>query len=91
MQGVVLKGIDPGPNPFKIPTALLEGQEGTNTSPRRQANTQSIKAKEGDQLLLRWRDKTAPSTPGVTIAGFSTPMFPPSTGADLAAAGTPVW
>ena len=71
MQGVVLKGIDPGQKMLKIPTALLEGQEAEMPALVGKRMAQSIKVKEGDQLLLRWRDKNgAFDAREVTIAGI---------------------
>lgn len=70
MQGIVLKGIDPAQRILKIPTALLEGQDGQIPAliGKRMANT--VKAKEGDQILIRWRDKNgAFDALEVTIAG----------------------
>ena len=70
MQGVLLKGISPGQTILKIPTALLEGQDGQIPALIGKRMARSFKMKEGDQLLLRWRDKNgAFDAREVTIAG----------------------
>jgi putative ABC transport system permease protein len=57
IQNVLLKGIDPDQDIIKIPSSLLV--DTTNTIPavigKRMAA--SAKLKEGDKVLLRWRDK----------------------------------
>ncbi len=58
MQNVLLRGIDPGQQILKIPSHQLAGDEtGTikATIGKRMANT--LKARPGDNLLIRWRDK----------------------------------
>ncbi|MCB0580804.1 MAG: ABC transporter permease [Phaeodactylibacter sp.] len=70
MQGVLLKGIPPGQSILKIPTAALEEQDGQVPVLIGKRMAQSIKMKEGDQLLLRWRDKNGTfDALEVTIAG----------------------
>ena len=71
MQGVLLKGIDPGQELLKIPTELLEsGQEGFTPALIGKRMARSMKLAEGDQLLVRWRDKNGTfDARELTIAG----------------------
>ena len=71
MQGVVLKGISPGQSILKIPTGLLKSQDGQTPALIGKRMARAIKVKEGDQLLLRWRDKNGTfDALEVTIAGI---------------------
>ncbi|MCB0584256.1 MAG: ABC transporter permease [Phaeodactylibacter sp.] len=70
MQGVILKGISPQQHILKIPSSKLEtsGDEAPALIGTRMAK--DIKMKEGDQLLLRWRDKNGTfDALEITIAG----------------------
>lgn len=57
MQGVILKGIDPGQKILKIPSGLLEVRNGQIPALIGSRMADDIRMKEGDQLLIRWRDK----------------------------------
>lgn len=57
MQGVILKGIDPGQKILKIPSGLLEARNGQIPALIGSRMADDIRMKEGDQLLIRWRDK----------------------------------
>lgn len=57
MQGVVLRGIDPQQKVLKIPAHLLEREDIATPALIGKRMAQSLKLKEGDPLLLRWRDK----------------------------------
>lgn len=57
MQGAVLKGIPPQQSLLKIPTGLLEGQDGEAPALIGKRMAESINMKTGDKLLIRWRDK----------------------------------
>ena len=71
MQGVILKGIDPKQPILKIPTALLADQDGQTPDLIGKRMAHAIKAKEGDQLLVRWRDKNGTfDALEVTISGI---------------------
>ncbi|MCB0549817.1 MAG: ABC transporter permease [Phaeodactylibacter sp.] len=71
MQGVILKGIDPGQRILKIPTGRLEGPDVQIPALIGKRMARAIKVKEGDQLLLRWRDKNGTfDALEVTIAGI---------------------
>ena len=71
MQGVILKGIDPKQPILKIPTALLADQDGQTPALIGKRMAHAIKAKEGDQLLVRWRDKNGTfDALEVTISGI---------------------
>ena len=70
MQGVILKGISPQQHILKIPSSKLEtsGDEAPALIGTRMAK--DIKMKEGDQLLLRWRDKNGTfDALEITVAG----------------------
>lgn len=70
MQGVVLKGIDPQQNILEIPAELLEQSDAESPALIGTRMAHSLKLKEGDQLLLRWRDKNgAFDAVEITIAG----------------------
>jgi len=71
IQNVLLKGIDPAQDIIKIPSSKLVGVE--NVIPvvigRRMAA--SAKLKEGDRVLLRWRDKNGTFDAGeIQVAGI---------------------
>ena len=70
MQGVILKGISPQQTLLKIPTALLEDQGTQIPALIGNRMAEGIKMQEGDQLLVRWRDKNgAFDAREITIAG----------------------
>lgn len=70
MQGVILKGISPQQGILKIPTALLESKDGQIPALIGSRMAKDIKMQEGDQLLVRWRDKNgAFDAMEITIAG----------------------
>ncbi len=55
-MGVIIKGIDPQQKILKIPSRLLEGESGSRAIiGSRMAKAAQLK--EGDAVLLRWRDK----------------------------------
>jgi putative ABC transport system permease protein len=58
MLGVVLKGIDPGQSILKIPSSVLENPEIEAPALVGKRMAESMKVKEGDQVLVRWRDKS---------------------------------
>ena len=57
MQGVILKGIDPGQNVIKLPTDRLKPSDDTDYAIIGKRMAESSKLAEGDRLLIRWRDK----------------------------------
>ncbi|MBK8489490.1 MAG: ABC transporter permease [Saprospirales bacterium] len=57
MQGVVLKGIDPGQTILKIPSQLLNTSDYDLPILVGKRMAASLNLKEADQLLMRWRDK----------------------------------
>jgi putative ABC transport system permease protein len=70
MQGALLKGIDPGQTVVKIPTALLDNPDIQRPALVGVRMAETLKVKEGDQLLVRWRDKDgAFDALELTIAG----------------------
>ncbi len=71
MQGVVLKGIDPAQQILKIPSALLNKPNVSEPALIGKRMAESLKLKEGDQLLVRWRDNNgAFDALELTIAGI---------------------
>ena len=71
MQGVILKGIDPKQQILKIPTQLLDNRDGQMPALVGKRMAESLKVKEGDPLLIRWRDKNgAFDAREFTIAGI---------------------
>ncbi len=60
MQGVLLKGIDPEQDILKIPSHLLKqsaSDAGVQHAIIGKRMAKSLKVAEGDQMLIRWRDK----------------------------------
>lgn len=57
MRSVVLKGIDPKQTILKIPSAALETTEKGTFAIIGKRMAEATKLKEGDNLLVRWRDK----------------------------------
>lgn len=55
--GVILKGIDPEQTALKLPTKSLENTNGDDYAIIGKRMAESAKLKEGDNLLIRWRDK----------------------------------
>ncbi len=71
MQGVVLKGIDPQQTIINIPSALLDSPDIQHPALIGVRMAEAMKVKEGEQLLVRWRDKDgAFDAREVTIAGI---------------------
>jgi len=71
MLGVILKGIDPKQQIVKLPSALLESGEAQMFALVGKGMAESLKVKEGDPLLIRWRDKNgAFDAREFTIAGI---------------------
>lgn len=57
MQGVLLKGIDPGQQILKIPSAMLGNEGEVNHAIIGNRMAKTLNVKEGDNMLIRWRDK----------------------------------
>jgi ABC-type lipoprotein release transport system permease subunit len=57
MQGVILRGIDPDQTILKLPTAKLIPSGDVDYAIIGKRMAESSKLKEGDKLLIRWRDK----------------------------------
>ena len=57
LQSVILKGIDPGKQFLNFPAALLKPSDDFDYAIIGKRMAESAKLKEGDKLLLRWRDK----------------------------------
>lgn len=57
MQGVVLRGIDPGQTLLKLPTASLIKSDDTHYAIIGKRMSDALKIGTGDKLLIRWRDK----------------------------------
>ena len=57
MQGVILKGIDPGQNILKLPSEKLKLSDNIDYAIIGRRMAESVKLKTGDKLLIRWRDK----------------------------------
>lgn len=57
MQSVILKGIDPGQTLLKLPTDKLLTSDEVDYGMIGKRMAESAKLKEGDRLLIRWRDK----------------------------------
>lgn len=55
-QGVLLKGIDPDQTILKIPSSVLKSAD-DNTAIIGKRMAKALKMKEGDRMLIRWRDK----------------------------------
>lgn len=55
-QGVMLKGIDPDQKILKIPSSVLKSAD-ENTAIIGNRMAKALKMKEGDHMLIRWRDK----------------------------------
>lgn len=55
-QGVLIKGIDPDQNILKIPSHLLKGKGDGYHAIIGKRFAKSAKLKEGDAMLIRWRD-----------------------------------
>ncbi len=57
MQGVMLRGIDPGQTILKLPTAVLAETGDDYTAIIGERMAKSARIGVGDKLLIRWRDK----------------------------------
>jgi len=57
MQSVILRGIDPGQVILKLPTDKLLPSDEINYAIIGERMAESSKLKEGDRVLVRWRDK----------------------------------
>lgn len=57
MQGVILKGIDPGQTILKLPTSELKPSDDSDYAIIGKRMAESAKLGIGDKLLIRWRDK----------------------------------
>jgi putative ABC transport system permease protein len=57
MQGVTLRGIDPGQTILKLPTTSLKESDNSYYAIIGKRMAESSKLKTGDKLLIRWRDK----------------------------------
>ncbi len=57
MQGVILRGINPGQTILKIPTKALKASDDTDYAIIGKRMAEETKLKVGDKLLIRWRDK----------------------------------
>lgn len=57
MQGVILRGIDPDQKVLKLPTSSLKKSDNTYYALIGKRMAETAKLKEGDRLLIRWRDK----------------------------------
>lgn len=55
-QGIMLKGIDPDQKILKIPSSVLKSAD-ENTAIIGNRMAKALKMKEGDHMLIRWRDK----------------------------------
>jgi len=57
LQSVVIKGVDPQQTILKLPSSLLKPSDDFDYAIIGKRMAESAKLKEGDKLLLRWRDK----------------------------------
>jgi ABC-type lipoprotein release transport system permease subunit len=57
MEGVILKGVDPGQNILKLPSDKLKPSDDRDYAIIGKRMAESAKLKPGDKLLIRWRDK----------------------------------
>jgi putative ABC transport system permease protein len=57
MQSVILKGIDPGQTILKLPGDSLARPDKNDYAIIGKRMAESMKLKDGDKLLIRWRDK----------------------------------
>jgi putative ABC transport system permease protein len=57
MQGVILRGIDPGQNVLKLPTLEMTPSDDFDYAIIGKRMAESAKLGVGDKLLVRWRDK----------------------------------
>jgi len=57
MQGVTLRGIDPGQKILKLPTSALIESDGIDYAVIGKRMAETAKIGVGDKLLVRWRDK----------------------------------
>ncbi|MRR18746.1 ABC transporter permease [bacterium] len=57
MQSVIIKGIAPDQNVIQLPTAALSASEGEIPAIIGEAMASSTGLKEGDNVILRWRDR----------------------------------
>lgn len=71
MMSVALKGIDADQTILKLPTHLLKGSNNEIPALIGKRMAKSLNIKEGEQLLLRWRDKNGTfDATNITIAGI---------------------
>jgi ABC-type lipoprotein release transport system permease subunit len=71
MISVMLKGIDPQQQVVALPTGLMEESTGAIPVIMGKRMAESAKLKEGDQVLLRWRDKNGTfDATDITVAGI---------------------
>lgn len=76
-QGVLIKGIDPDQNILKIPSHLLKGKGDGYHAIIGKRFAKSAKLKEGDAMLIRWRDGNGTfDAVEVTIAGIFSSNVP---------------
>ena len=57
MQGVILKGIDPSQTVLKLPASQMPVSDEMDYAIIGKRMAESARLKEGDKLLIRWRDK----------------------------------
>jgi len=57
LQGVILKGVDPGQTILKLPTERLKPSDNVDYAIIGERMAESAKLDVGDNLLIRWRDK----------------------------------
>jgi len=71
MQSVLVKGIPPGQQSLKLPTALLSSSDGDIPAIIGKSMSESTGLKEGDYVTVRWRDRNGTfDATEVRIAGI---------------------
>jgi len=71
MQSVLIKGIPPGQQALKLPTALLNSSDGDIPAIIGKSMSESTGLKEGDYVTVRWRDRNGTfDATEVRIAGI---------------------
>ena len=77
IQNVLLKGIDPAQEIIKIPSSRLINDENAIPVVIGKRMAASAKLKEGDRVLLRWRDKNGTFDAGeIQVAGIFSANVP---------------
>lgn len=77
IQNVLLKGIDPEQDIIKIPSSKLTGMENVIPVVIGKRMAASAKLKEGDRVLLRWRDKNGTFDAGeIQVTGIFSANVP---------------